>query len=81
MSKDNETESNSWKANQDEKHNDSQMARTEDTVPGVLYDLLQKEVIALRKAGHEKDQSLNDKDDAIEVRSISDWYHDYLHSL
>lgn len=81
VSKDNETESNSWKANQDEKHNDSQMARTEDTVPGVLYDLLQKEVIALRKAGHEKDQSLNDKDDAIEVRSISDWYHDYLHSL
>ncbi|XP_049392825.1 microtubule-associated protein 70-2-like [Solanum stenotomum] len=65
--KDNETESNSWKANQDEKHNDSQMTRTEDTVPGVLYDLLQKEVIALRKAGHEKDQSLNDKDDAIEM--------------
>ncbi|KAG5608425.1 hypothetical protein H5410_019706, partial [Solanum commersonii] len=65
--KDNETESNSWKANQDEKHNDSQVTRTEDTVPGVLYDLLQKEVIALRKAGYEKDQSLNDKDDAIEM--------------
>ncbi|TYI51427.1 hypothetical protein E1A91_D12G175600v1 [Gossypium mustelinum] len=39
----------------------------EDNVPGVLYDLLQKEVIALRKAGHEKDQSLKDKDDAIEM--------------
>ncbi|KAK4373378.1 hypothetical protein RND71_008762 [Anisodus tanguticus] len=65
--KHNETESNSWKANQYEKLNDSQMTRTEDTVPGVLYDLLQKEVIALRKAGHEKDQSLNDKDDAIEM--------------
>ncbi|KAI7739339.1 hypothetical protein M8C21_027018, partial [Ambrosia artemisiifolia] len=40
---------------------------TEDTVPGLLYDLLQKEVIALRKAGHEKDQSIKDKDDAIEM--------------
>lgn len=79
--KENDTESNLWKANEDEKHNDSQMTRTEDTVPGVLYDLLQKEVIALRKACHEKDQNLNDKDDAIEVRLISDWFHDYLHSL
>ncbi|KAK8265386.1 hypothetical protein V6Z12_D12G175200 [Gossypium hirsutum] len=42
----------------------------EDNVPGVLYDLLQKEVIALRKAGHEKDQSLKDKDDAIEVDTL-----------
>ncbi|XP_076937675.1 microtubule-associated protein 70-1-like [Bidens hawaiensis] len=40
---------------------------TEDTVPGLLYDLLQKEVVSLRKAGHEKDQSLKDKDDAIEM--------------
>ncbi|EPS64520.1 hypothetical protein M569_10261 [Genlisea aurea] len=39
----------------------------EDTVPGLLYDLLQKEVVALRKAGNEKDQSLKDKDDAIEM--------------
>lgn len=38
-----------------------------DTVSGVLYDMLQKEVINLRKAMHEKDQSLKDKDDAIEV--------------
>ncbi|KAH7291336.1 hypothetical protein KP509_29G012200 [Ceratopteris richardii] len=38
-----------------------------DTVSGVLYDMLQKEVIALRKASHEKDQSLKDKDDAIEM--------------
>lgn len=38
-----------------------------DTVSGVLYDMLQKEVITLRKAMHEKDQSLKDKDDAIEV--------------
>ena len=42
-------------------------AATEDSVPGVLYDLLQKEVVSLRKASHEKDQSLKDKDDAIEV--------------
>jgi hypothetical protein len=41
----------------------------EDPVPGVLYDLLQKEVVNLRKASHEKDQSLKDKDDAIEVGS------------
>ena len=42
-----------------------------DSVPGVLYDLLQKEVITLRKAAHEKDQSLRDKDDAIEVAYFS----------
>lgn len=40
----------------------------EDPVSGVLYDLLQKEVVNLRKASLEKDQSLKDKDDAIEVR-------------
>lgn len=40
----------------------------EDYVSGMLYDMLQKEVITLRKACHEKDQTLKDKDDAIEVR-------------
>lgn len=39
----------------------------EDYVSGVLYDMLQKEVISLRKACNEKDQSLKDKDDAIEM--------------
>lgn len=39
----------------------------EDYVSGTLYDILQKEVITLRKACNEKDQSLKDKDDAIEV--------------
>ncbi|KAJ9153043.1 hypothetical protein P3X46_026532 [Hevea brasiliensis] len=58
---------NSWKGNPDEKPNEFPAAETEDSVPVVLYDLLQKEVIALRKAGHEKDQSLKDKDDAIEM--------------
>ncbi|OIW15478.1 hypothetical protein TanjilG_32882 [Lupinus angustifolius] len=39
----------------------------EDSVSGMLYDMLQKEVISLRKACHEKDQTLKDKDDAIEM--------------
>ncbi|CAL0323539.1 unnamed protein product [Lupinus luteus] len=39
----------------------------EDSVSGLLYDMLQKEVISLRKACHEKDQTLKDKDDAIEM--------------
>ncbi|MFS8026893.1 putative microtubule-associated protein [Helianthus anomalus] len=50
-----------------EKLSGSSGTETEDTVPGLLYDLLQKEVIALRKVGHEKDQSIKDKDDAIEM--------------
>ncbi|KAJ6750201.1 hypothetical protein OIU85_000801 [Salix viminalis] len=49
------------------KPNEFPPADTEDSVPGILYDMLQKEVVALRKAGHEKDQSLKDKDDAIEM--------------
>ncbi|CAN1138338.1 Microtubule-associated protein 70-2 [Linum perenne] len=64
--KDTET-SNILKGNPDEKLADIPQAETEDSVPGMLYDLLQKEVVALRKAGHEKDQSLKDKDDAIEM--------------
>ncbi|XP_024987728.1 microtubule-associated protein 70-2-like [Cynara cardunculus var. scolymus] len=58
--KDRETPNSSWKGNPDGNE-------TEDTVPGLLYDLLQKEVVALRKSGNEKDQSLKDKDDAIEM--------------
>lgn len=65
--KETETESSTWKATQVEKSSDIQITETEDTVPGLLYDMLQKEVISLRKACHEKDQSLKDKDDAIEV--------------
>jgi len=55
--------------NSDEKCNEFASAESEDSVSGVLYDMLQKEVIALRKACHEKDQSLKDKDDAVEVRT------------
>ncbi|KAL3028415.1 hypothetical protein AAZX31_03G111400 [Glycine max] len=42
-------------------------SENEDYVSGMLYDMLQKEVISLRKACHEKDQTLKDKDDAIEM--------------
>ncbi|GER52542.1 microtubule-associated protein 70-1 [Striga asiatica] len=38
-----------------------------DCVSGALYDMLQKEVISLRKACDLKDQSLKDKDDVIEM--------------
>ncbi|KAF5178065.1 Microtubule-associated protein [Thalictrum thalictroides] len=58
---------NTWKGNIDEKPNESSNVDTEDSVSGLLYDMLQKEVIGLRKAGYEKDQSLKDKDDAIEM--------------
>lgn len=49
--------------------NPSEKTKSEldDSVSGVLYDMLQKEVITLRRACHEKDQSLKDKDDAIEM--------------
>ncbi|XP_054809340.1 microtubule-associated protein 70-2-like [Prosopis cineraria] len=60
-------ENNNWKGNSDDKPNEFPMGETEDSVPGVLYDMLQKEVLALRKAGLEKDQNLKDKDDAIEM--------------
>jgi hypothetical protein len=42
----------------------------DDTVSALLYDVLQKEVVALRKSSHEKDQSLKDKDDALEVCNL-----------
>ncbi|XP_030520264.2 microtubule-associated protein 70-2-like [Rhodamnia argentea] len=48
-------------------HNAKAQPEDEDVVSGTLYDILQKEVIALRKAGHDKDQSLKEKDDAIEM--------------
>eukprot|EP00252_Welwitschia_mirabilis_P020763 TRINITY_DN5154_c0_g1_i1.p1 TRINITY_DN5154_c0_g1~~TRINITY_DN5154_c0_g1_i1.p1 ORF type:complete len:616 (+),score=166.77 TRINITY_DN5154_c0_g1_i1:325-2172(+) len=64
------SESNSpGKENSDNKPSECTEVGPDDSVSGVLYDLLQKEVIALRKASHEKDQSLKDKDDAIEMLS------------
>ncbi|PSR84872.1 Microtubule-associated protein like, partial [Actinidia chinensis var. chinensis] len=62
-----EANNNTCKENPEDKTNDFPVMDTEDSVPVVLYDFLQKEVISLRKAGHEKDQSLKDKDDAIEM--------------
>lgn len=41
----------------------------DESVSGVFYDILQKEVIALRKACHEREQSLKDKDSSIEMLS------------
>jgi len=64
--KDCETADN-WKADAEEKSNETTNSDSSDMVSGVLYDMLQKEVVSLRKACHEKDQSLKDKDDAIEV--------------
>ncbi|EFJ18059.1 hypothetical protein SELMODRAFT_113465 [Selaginella moellendorffii] len=45
------------------------VAAADDNVSVLFYDMLQKEVVTLRKLGHEKDQSLKDKDDAIEMLS------------
>lgn len=58
---------NTSKEDPDEKPSERPAADKEDSVPGILYDLLQKEVVVLRKATLEKDQSLKDKDDAIEM--------------
>ncbi|KAK8966182.1 Microtubule-associated protein 70-2 [Platanthera guangdongensis] len=41
----------------------------DDFVSGVLYDILQKEVVFLRNACHEKDQWLKDKDNSMESLS------------
>ena len=54
-------------SNADEKSNETTNNNSAETVSGFLYDMLQKEVISLRKTCHEKDQILKDKDDAIEV--------------
>ncbi|XP_008775595.2 microtubule-associated protein 70-1-like [Phoenix dactylifera] len=57
----------SWKENPDEKPSELPNVDTDSSVSGLLYDMLQKEVITLRKTCYEKDQSLKDKDDAIEM--------------
>ncbi|XP_020095279.1 microtubule-associated protein 70-1-like [Ananas comosus] len=58
---------NNWEENPDKKPNEMSSIDLNDCVSGLLYDMLQKEVIILRKACYEKDQSLKDKDDAIEM--------------
>ncbi|KAJ0987261.1 hypothetical protein J5N97_005617 [Dioscorea zingiberensis] len=63
-----DVESNgSHKENPDEKTNDCPSSDSIDYVSGLLYDMLQREVITLRKSCHEQNQSLKDKDDAIEM--------------
>ncbi|KAJ6791430.1 microtubule-associated protein 70-2-like isoform X1 [Iris pallida] len=57
----------SWKDNPGEKPAESSNVDANDSVSGLLYDMLQKEVVTLRKACYEKDQSLKDKDDAMEM--------------
>ncbi|BAF19211.1 microtubule-associated protein 70-3 [Oryza sativa Japonica Group] len=54
-------------SNTDESNKETANNKSAEMVSGFLYDMLQKEVISLRKACHEKDQSLKDKDDAIEM--------------
>ncbi|KAK1427032.1 hypothetical protein QVD17_15714 [Tagetes erecta] len=49
----------------DEKH--ELKSKSEDFVSGVLYDLLQKEVLNLQKACQQKDQNLKEKDNTVEV--------------
>lgn len=66
MSRNTESQ-DTWKDNSDNKPPEFVEVGQDDMVSGLLYDMLQKEVIALRKASHEKDQSLKDKDDAIEM--------------
>uniref|UniRef100_A0ACD5YTQ6 Uncharacterized protein n=1 Tax=Avena sativa TaxID=4498 RepID=A0ACD5YTQ6_AVESA len=56
-----------WKASAEEKSTETTNSDSTDMVSGVLYDMLQKEVVSLRKTCHERDQSLKDKDDAIEM--------------
>uniref|UniRef100_A0ACD6AKR9 Uncharacterized protein n=1 Tax=Avena sativa TaxID=4498 RepID=A0ACD6AKR9_AVESA len=54
-------------SNPDERSNETTNSNSIEMVSGFLYNMLQKEVISLRKACHEKDQGLKDKDDAIEM--------------
>lgn len=47
--------------------NEKDASKPEDFVSGTLYDMLQKEVLTLRKASQQKDQNLKEKDNTIEV--------------
>ncbi|XP_071721421.1 microtubule-associated protein 70-1-like [Rutidosis leptorrhynchoides] len=42
-------------------------SKREDFVSGMLYDMLQKEVLALQKACHQKDLTIKDKTNTIEM--------------
>lgn len=51
----------------EENGKDKSNHKHKDFVSGMLYDMLQKEVLNLNKACHLKDQNLKDKDNTIEV--------------
>ncbi|KAM0047016.1 putative microtubule-associated protein [Helianthus debilis subsp. tardiflorus] len=46
---------------------DKSKSKSEDFVSGMLYDMLQKEVLNLQKACHQKDQNLKEKESTIEI--------------
>lgn len=46
-------------------------------ISSLFCDMLQKEVIALRKTDHRKDLSLGDKDDCIEVAAVHSFAHKF----
>ncbi|KAF5771714.1 putative microtubule-associated protein [Helianthus annuus] len=46
---------------------DKSKSKSEDFVSGMLYDMLQKEVLNLQKACHQKDQNLKEKENTIET--------------
>ncbi|KAJ0713847.1 putative microtubule-associated protein [Helianthus annuus] len=46
---------------------DKSKSKSEDFVSGMLYDMLQKEVLNLQKACHQKDQNLKEKENTIEI--------------
>lgn len=56
-----------FEENENGRTTNEKVRKDEDSVSGVLYDMLQKQVITMRKACNEKDQRLKDKDNAIEM--------------
>ncbi|KAI7748774.1 hypothetical protein M8C21_022778, partial [Ambrosia artemisiifolia] len=46
---------------------DKSKSKSEDFVSGMLYDMLQKEVLNLQKACQQKDQNLKEKENTIEI--------------
>ncbi|KAJ0475443.1 putative microtubule-associated protein [Helianthus annuus] len=50
---------------------DKSKSKSEDFVSGMLYDMLQKEVLNLQKACHQKDQNLKEKENTIEVCAMN----------
>ncbi|KAI3525895.1 hypothetical protein L1887_05026 [Cichorium endivia] len=46
---------------------EKEKSNTKDFVSGMLYDMLQKEVLTLQKACHQKDQNLKDKENTIQI--------------